>query len=537
MEMSSSDESAYYMPVVKEQHKKPATNKAAVKQGKEQQPSPKTQLAQLKGKKNKTKRKKIRKLLKAERLAKLDPKTLTKKEKKLVKAYQKNNPEGTTRQRQELLESARMDAPLNDNPKVMIDLSVMDNDSKAQERKENVIDLLDDDKDHEEEKDDYGDLYFDAENIKLPPKKRKRVENKNENASLVEVVPPSEDTITAVAADNNDSSAMISTRDQVMKALVQAKQELQGAQQLATAADRKQVIRQTKVKLKEAQLKFQALRQQEQQQLVPPPPPLPVLPPITALQQLDNLVITNLNEGPDKLVRYHNRDDNDDEFDCIRQQATEMAFAPHPHQDETPAMIKLERLQYLKDKLSKLKSKQSQQSKKPAGVSEEERVANDGVVQPGDDEEEDADDSASLFDEPEEEATSCSTDLDCDVNTSSKEDVPPIPSKKVKQSKEDLMKRQGELQAQMDIAYWKKLVAKQKKLLEEQQSKAQQIEVELQECEQGINHESKGLRECDDAIARWPILDDMIVNTTRQVLNTRKALREARNGDQDGAAE
>ena len=99
------------------------------------------------------------------------------------------------------------------------------------------------------------------------------------------------------------------------------------------------------------------------------------------------------------------------------------------------------------------------------------------------------------------------------------------------------MKRQEELQAQMDIAYWKKLVAKQKKLLEEQEHKAREIQVELQECDQGIDTESKGLRECNDAIAKWPILKDMIVTATRQVLDTRRALRNARKEEETNVAE
>jgi len=83
----------------------------------------------------------------------------------------------------------------------------------------------------------------------------------------------------------------------------------------------------------------------------------------------------------------------------------------------------------------------------------------------------------------------------------------------------------------MDIAYWKKLVAKQNKLLEEQQHKVQDIQQELQECDDAVQQESKGLEECNDAIVRWPILDDMIVTTTRQVLKTRKALRDAKEGN------
>jgi hypothetical protein len=99
------------------------------------------------------------------------------------------------------------------------------------------------------------------------------------------------------------------------------------------------------------------------------------------------------------------------------------------------------------------------------------------------------------------------------------------------------MKRQEELQAQMDIAYWNKLVAKQKKLLEEQQHKVQEIQVELQECEQNIEKETKGLQECDKAIAKWPIWENMIVTAARQVLDTRMALRNARNEERMNVAE
>ena len=255
----------------------------------------------------------------------------------------------------------------------------------------------------------------------------------------------------------------MSTQNDVMEALVHAKQELQRAQKLTTA-DRKQVLQTTRAKLKEAQLKFQALRQQQQATtpaLVPKS-----LPPISALQQLDRLVITNIT-GPDELVRYHTYQEhgNINDFDAIRRQASEMA-APAPSlPDNSDAQEKAKRLEYLKDKLSKLKFKQqqSQQSKK-ASVG----VAPTNGEGDNDDDKDAVDSDAFLFDEEHEND-------DTTVPASTR--APAV----VKQSKEHLMKRQEELQAQMDIAYWKKLVAKQKKLLEEQEHKAREIQVELQE--------------------------------------------------------
>jgi hypothetical protein len=306
---------------------------------------------------------------------------------------------------------------------------------------------------------------------------------------------------------------------------VHAKQELQRAQKLTTA-DRKQVIQETRARLKEAQLRVQALRQQQQQQQQQQQPVSThpaKLPPISALQQMDNLIITNIS-GPDELVRYHAKDDSTNDFDAIRLQASEMAASTSAAVvDESNAQQKAKRLQFLKDKLSKLKSKQKSQDKKT-------RVVKDGDGRDQkDDNDKDANDSdGSLFDdEPQQESDEAT------VPTATTTTTGVI----VKQSKEHLMKRQEELQAQMDIAYWNKLVAKQKKLLEEQQHKVQEIQVELQECEQNIEKETKGLQECDKAIAKWPILESMIVTATRQVLDTRMALRNARNDEQTNVAE
>jgi hypothetical protein len=433
-----------------------------------------------------------------------DPSTLTNKQRKLVHQY-----------KQSLLQTRNEKKPA----KSQVVIEVLDDDddeNSTPTKEENKKDV----EQNDDITDDYKDLYeeMDGHSLALPPSKRKRSESPTiphattENA---QVVPPPEQ-----EPENN-----MSTQEDVMKSLVHAKQELQRAQKLTTA-DRKQVIQETRARLKEAQLRVQALRQQQQQQQQQQQPVSTnpaKLPPISALQQMDNLIITNIS-GPDELVRFHAKDDSTNDFDAIRLQASEMAASTSAAVlDESNAQQKAKRLQFLKDKLSKLKSKQQSQSKKTGVVKD-----GDGKDQKDDNGKAANDSDGSLFDdEPQQESDEAT------VPTATTTTTGVI----VKQSKEHLMKRQEELQAQMDIAYWNKLVAKQKKLLEEQQHKVQEIQVELQECEQNIEKETKGLQECDKAIAKWPILESMIVTATRQVLDTRMALRNARNDEQTNVAE
>ena len=111
--------------------------------------------------------------------------------------------------------------------------------------------------------DDYKDLYeeMDGEISCCRAKKRKRKESPSLHSETTALVPPPEQ-------DEESDNRSRSTQNDVMEALVHAKQELQRAQKLTTA-DRKQVIQTTRAKLKEAQLKFQALRQQQQQATTP----------------------------------------------------------------------------------------------------------------------------------------------------------------------------------------------------------------------------------------------------------------------------
>ena len=308
------------------------------------------------------------------------------------------------------------------------------------------------------------------------------------------------------------------TSAELKEALEQTKQDLKRAQQLTTTAHRKEVLQPIKARLKELQLKFQSMRQQE----------TTTLPPIAALRYQDNLILSNIS-GPDELVRYHK--DNEDTFETIRLQAIEMAS---PTSRKKKSQRLQENIQVLKRKLSQLKTKESLHKKLRSDKNE----VNDGLLPALDGAETLVDEASSLPATEQADTMAESTEGNDTENVeNAANDETSSQSRNARQSKEDLMKRQGELQAQMDIGYWKKLVAKQKKLLEEQEQKVQGIEKELRECEKGIGQESKGLQECNDAIARWPILDEMIVNTTLQVLKTRKALRQAREGGQEGAQE
>jgi Spy/CpxP family protein refolding chaperone len=78
----------------------------------------------------------------------------------------------------------------------------------------------------------------------------------------------------------------------------------------------------------------------------------------------------------------------------------------------------------------------------------------------------------------------------------------------------------------MGIMYWKKLVAKQNKLLDEQHCKVKEIEDQLHVCQESIADEERKVRECDEMIARWPIVETMVANVTCHVLNTRKELHD-----------
>ena len=69
-------------------------------------------------------------------------------------------------------------------------------------------------------------------------------------------------------------------------------------------------------------------------------------------------------------------------------------------------------------------------------------------------------------------------------------------------------------------------MAKQNKLLEEQNSKMKEIQDQLALNEELIIQHTKKVQEYDEMIAKWPILETLIANVTSQILNTRRALRE-----------
>lgn len=428
--------------------------------------------------------------------------------------------------REMMVPSAAPDVPVTKPSAEVIDLANEnddDDDDQNNNTKEEVIDLYQDESDNDDDaENDYQDLYeMDEANLKLPAK-QKRPEETSFTTDKVDSSAPSAQQNDApqaaepvVSSDGGRSTSSLSSRQHVMEALEQAKQDLQRAQQLTTA-DRREVVRQTLARLKEAQRQFQAMRQRETTAVE-----TTTLPPITALQQ--ELVISNINNGPDELVRYH-KAEHGDEFDTIRLQADEISASPENHQQK--------RLLLLKEKLSKLKSKQS---KLRAAKKEEDDGEPDDTEKRSSAGDEDAllDDSSSLprNDKSEPESTLKMTNGNFASLDKDKDPIEePASNKRVVllQSKEDLMKRQEELQAKMDVVQTKRLLTKQKKLLEEQQHKLQGIEQELQECRDAVEQESKGLQECNDVIVRWPILEDMIANATRQVLSTRKALREAK---------
>lgn len=103
---------------------------------------------------------------------------------------------------------------------------------------------------------------------------------------------------------------------------------------------------------------------------------------------------------------------------------------------------------------------------------------------------------------------------------------PPEERKPPPLTKEALIKRQEELQQTVDAAYWKRLILKQRNLLQAQESKVAQHAQALETMRHQMHSTKEQIKECQqniqDAKIREECLDEMIVKTTQQVLSARK---------------
>jgi hypothetical protein len=285
---------------------------------------------------------------------------------------------------------------------------------------------------------------------------------------------------------------------QPIMALEETKQEIVNAQRLPSA-DRKEALLRRRAKLQEARSKCRT----DHVLSVPSPPPLP-LPPITALQS--PLVISNIS-GPDELVRYHNHhhsnhhdDDSASEFEAIRQDVNEICSPSTKKRKKLQENLKL-----LKRRISVLKETKSKRIRLEEAQKESQESVEGGASRG---------------------STTTTTAVVDDAQGADEIDKPVQAPSSTKASKEDLKKRQERLQVKMGIVYWKKLVAKQSKLLDEQEFKVKEIQDELRANESLIQLQERRLQECDDTIARAPIVESMVATATRQVLETRRTLRE-----------
>ena len=294
--------------------------------------------------------------------------------------------------------------------------------------------------------------------------------------------------------DNNDMSlnggdkplvqggSSVGDRQSIKQALEEAKQDLQQCQNLSTS-DRREALLRAKARLEEAR----AMRRLATAATATAPSSLP---PVSALQT--SLVIQNIN-GPKELVRFQHDDNAKDDFEAIRQEVTaEIIRSPPSHKKRK---ILQQNLLSLKKKLLVLKKTKSK------------RIRLEEEAQQAEEEEDD--------EEKVQEKKEAVVNQETTVVQETK-----------KASMEDLKKRQERLQVTMGIMYWKKLVAKQTNLLEEQNSKVMEIEDQLRSNQECMVEQEKKLQECDEMIARFPILETMIANVTCQLLTTRRALHE-----------
>jgi hypothetical protein len=365
----------------------------------------------------------------------------------------------------------------------------------------NVIDLVDEhsttvyQEDQNYDSNNFGGLYDDIVVLK-------KSDSSDSTSGLKATEQP--------GADDDDVQEQQDTQTTIKQQTLEEevpKQKVQNAQNLLSTADRREALLRLKAKLEEARSKRRLTNHTPPTLLQPPP-----LEPITALQT--SLVIQNIS-GPDDLVRYHRQhrhnddDDSTNEFEAIRQDATEISSLSFHKRTNLR-----KNLQLLKRKLSALKETKSKRIRLEEAQKESQETT---MVQTT---------------ENSVETTAVEESLQTVPETN--EQAAAAASVVPKASKEDLKKRQERLQVKMGIMYWKKLVAKQSNLLHEQELKVKEIQDELRGDEHLIQLQERKLQECDDNITtRGPILEKMVASATRQVLETRRALREMKRDDDD----
>lgn len=108
------------------------------------------------------------------------------------------------------------------------------------------------------------------------------------------------------------------------------------------------------------------------------------------------------------------------------------------------------------------------------------------------------------------------------------QDVVVVPNKP---NKEELLRRQEELKHTMDDAYWRQLMAKQQKLLSEQNQKVLDNSKAVAECRGVIQETRNKVAECElrerQAVARLEFVKAQISQQALQVLKARSALHAA----------
>jgi hypothetical protein len=377
-----------------------------------------------------------------------------------------------------------------------------------------VVDLTVDNEEEEEEQNDdnsnFGGLYDDTSVVVFTKKKKA-------DSSDASVLKPDTDDATQ---QHQQQLHAVKEKPIEQALLEEAKQEMMNAQNLPSA-DRREALLRLKVKLNEARSKRRRHHRHQSNQTRTVQQQSPQLEPITALQ---NPLVIHTISGPDELVRFHrhyrhHHDDDDDSsansevFEAIRQDAMELS-SPF----STKRKKLQENLKVLKRRLSVLKETKSKRMRL------EEDETQKGIMH---DETVEEEEMATVDDEKKEAEFNKQQQVQVSLPVAAAAAAAATTNtNNNRASKEDLKKRQERLQVKMGIVYWKKLVAKQSKFLDEQETKVKEIQDELYANESLIQVQERRLQECDDTIARGPIVQSMVASATRQVLETRRALRE-----------